>query len=156
MAADRWGLSWKGTTGYWLSSWASSGTVPVVTPTQTPAGRPRRRRFFVEIDGQIFLAENESHAQAILDRAAELAEKAAQAQADEIVTKRLSKSRIRTVAPVKIATPKIVASAQIDLQPYQKRIEQAYAEAERLAEIRLMMERQAAMDEEEEALLLLL
>ena len=126
--------------------------------TASGGGIPKRRRrhYYVEIDGQTFLAESESHAQAILDRAADLAERAATEQAQEVVAKRLAKSAVRVVAPVKLAEPEIATNVPIDLEPYRQRIARAYAEAERLAEMRLMMERQMALEDEEEALLLLL
>ena len=157
MAADSWGVSWKGTTGYWLTSWASTFVPPVVVDTgPTPAGKPKRRHLYVDIDGQIFLVESQAHGRAILERAAELAEKAAQSQADAIVEKRLAKSATRVVAPVKISRPIITSSVDIDLRPYQARIAKAYEQAAQLAEMRLMMARQMALDDEEEALLLLM
>jgi hypothetical protein len=157
VAADTWGLSWKGTTGAWLASWASTFVPPVVvTPTQTPAGRPHKRRLFVEVDGQIFIVENEAHGRAILERAAELAEKAARQQAEEVVDKRLAKSRVRIVQPVQIARPVIATSLDIDLEPFRRRIAKAYEEAANLAEMRLMLERQLALEDEEEAILLLM
>lgn len=158
MAADTWGNSWGGDVGPWLTSWSRVVTPAVEALGPTPAGRAQkqRRRFYVEVDGQTFWAESESHARAILDRAAELAAKAAEAQAEEIVGKRLAKSPLRRVAPVKIAAPRIETSAPVDLSGYQRRIDAAYAEAARLAELRLMIERQQAIEEEEEALLLLM
>jgi hypothetical protein len=160
VAADTWGLSWGGTTGSWLTSWASTFVPPEPEPepTQTPAGRKKRRRYFVEVDGQLFFADDESHARAILDRAAELAAKAAEVQAAEIVEKRLAKSITRKVAPVKIQAPVLTTSAPIDLSLYQKRIDAAYVAAAQLAEMRLMLERQRALEDEdeEEALLLLM
>jgi hypothetical protein len=159
VAADTWGNSWGGTTGTWLASWASTFVPPIPEPeTQTPAGRKRKtkRRYFVEIDGQTFIAEDEGHARAILDRAAELAANAAEAQADEIVGKRLAKSVTRKVLPVKIEAPLIETSAPVDLAPYERRIREAYARAAELAELRLLLARQKALEDEEEALLLLL
>ena len=122
------------------------------------AGRSsrRRRQYFVEVDGQTFVVESEAHAQAILDRAAELAERVATEQAQQVVEKRLAKSAVRVVAPVQLTEPEIATNVPIDLEPYRQRIARAYAEAERLAEMRLMLERQMALEDEEEALLLLL
>jgi hypothetical protein len=158
VAADTWGNSWGGTTGSWLQSWASSFVPPTPEPetAQTPAGRKRKRRYFVEIDGQTFIAEDEGHARAILDRAAELAANAAETAAEEIVGKRLAKSLTRKVLPVRIDVPLIETSAPIDLAPYEKRIREAYARAAELAELRLLLARQKALEDEEEALLLLL
>jgi hypothetical protein len=158
MAADTWGLSWGGTTGSWLTSWASDFVAPTPEPaaSPTPAGRAKKRRYFVEIDGQLFFAEDEGHARAILDRAAELAAKAAEEQAEEIIEKRLEKSVIRKVAPVKIKAPVIETSAPLDLKPYEKRIREAYQRAEELAELRLLLLRQQAIEDEEEAILLLM
>jgi hypothetical protein len=129
---------------------------PVVEEGQTPAGRPKKRRYFVEVDGQLFFAEDEQHARAILDRAAELAEKAAEEQAEEIIEKRVAKSVTRMVAPVKITAPVLETSAPLDLRPYEKRIREAYKRAEELAELRLMLLRQQAIEDEEEAILLLM
>lgn len=136
---------------------SASGTTPEADTGQTPAGRKRRRkRYFVEIDGQVFIAQDESHARAILDRAAELAVKAAEEQAQEITTKRLAKSATRKVVPVKIETPVITTDAPIDLAPYEKRIREAYQRAAELAELQLLFARQQALEDEEEALLLLM
>jgi hypothetical protein len=160
VAADTWGLSWGGTTGSWLTSWASTFVPPTPEPDagQTPAGRKRRqkRRYFVEVDGQLFFAEDEGHARAILDRAAELAEKAAEQQAEEIIEKRLAKSATRKVVPVRIKAPALETSAPLDLKPYEDRIRRAYERAAELAELRLLLARQQALEDEEEALLLLM
>lgn len=154
------GVNWAEIWGpVWGPVWTQTPPEPEPEPetqTQTPAGRKRKRRYLVEVDGQSFLAENESHARAILDRAAELAAQAAEEQAQEITTKRLAKSVTRKVAPVKIQAPVITTSAPIDLGPYQKRIDAAYKAAAELAEIRLMLERQRAIEDEEESLLLLM
>jgi hypothetical protein len=47
-------------------------------------------------------------------------------------------------------------SAPIDTAPYEKRIRDAYKRAAELAELRLLLARQKALEDEEEALLLLL
>lgn len=157
------GVNWAEIWGpVWGAVWTDVPPEPEPEPEPstgpTPAGRSRksRRRYFVEVDGQLFFADDESHARAILDRAAELAAKSAETQADEVVEKRLAKSVTRKVVPVKIKAPVLETSAPIDLTPYQKRIDAAYVAAAQLAEMRLMLERQRALEDEEEALLLLM
>lgn len=147
-------LAWALNLGF-----AAGGVAPEPEPEvvgQTPAGRKRKRRYVVEVDGQQFIAEDEGHARAILDRAAELAEKAAAEQAQEITTKRLAKSATRKVVPVKIQVPALTTSAPIDLVPYEKRIREAYQRAAELAELQLLLARQQAIEDEDEVLLLLM
>lgn len=133
-----------------LSSSATNGN------PSTGAGSSRKRRYYVEIDGQAFPVEDASHARAILERAAEVATQAARQQAETIVVKRLDKGRTRIVAPVKIEQPDIATNVGIDITPYLNRIAKAYAEAAELAELRLLMIREIEMQDEEEALLLLM
>lgn len=137
---------------------SASGAQASSERAQQPAGRPRRkRRYIVEIDGQEFEAESPAHAQAILERARELADKAAQSQADAVVARVTRKVRsLGKVRPVALKAPEIRTDAPIDLEPILADLRAIYAQAAREAEIRLMMERQAAMDDEEDAITLLL
>jgi hypothetical protein len=115
MAADTWGLSWGGTTGSWLTSWASTFVPPTPEPEtgQTPAGRPKKRRYFVEVDGQLFFAEDEQHARAILDRAAELAEKSLRSRSRHRFLKpapRLTCDRMRSESVTRTSARKSLPS----------------------------------------------
>lgn len=154
------GVNWAEIWGpVWADVWTETPPEPQPEPEpqgQTPAGRKRKRRYFVEVDGQTFFAEDEGHARAILDRAAELAAQAAEEQAEEIIEKRVAKSVTRKVAPVKIKAPSVETSAPLDVRPYEKQIHEAYRRAEELAELRLLLMRQQAIEDEEEAILLLM
>lgn len=155
MAADSWGLSWKGTGGSWLSSWASTFVPPPPPePVETGAGKSKRKRlYFVEIDGQQFEVRNAAEAQQLLERAKALAERAAEAKAKKVETKAARAQRPR---PVRLEAPKITASPELrlDLAPIRRDIASIYDNAALLAELRLLLQR--AMDEDEEESILLL
>lgn len=158
MAADTWGLSWKGTTGSWLTSWARTGgvTPPVVDTTQTPAGRKtRRKRLFVEIDGQTFEVSGPEHARALLDRAREIAASHAQ----EIAAKAVQSVRKVGKRPVALPTPSITSSdpeLKEVVREARKQFNELYRSSAIDAELALLMARQLELEDEEEALLLLL
>lgn len=127
----------------------SLGPQPVAA--NQPAGRKtRKHRYFVEIDGQIFHAEDVQHAQAILDHAADLAHAAATKQADAIAGK------IKRARRIGIATPKITTDAPINLQPYRQRIREAYKNAAIEAEMRMHLALAALREDDEAAAMLLL
>lgn len=156
MAADSWGLSWKGTTGYWLASWASTFVPPVPAPQgMKPAGRSRRRRYFLEIDGQTFEVQDASHAQAVLERAQEVAREHAQ----ELVRKALQSSRKMGRKPIALPTPRIVSpdpELKEIVQQARKSINEVYRSAAIDTELAVLMARRLAEEDEEEALLLLM
>ena len=157
MAADTWGLSWGGTTGRWLATWASSFVPP--PPAEEglkPAGRKTRRRYLVKIDDQTFDVASPQHAQALLDRAREVA----RAYADELAAKLVSRETIRKGSkPVALPTPKI-SSPDPELKQVisvaRKAINQIYRESALDAELALLLARRLADEDEEEALLLLM
>jgi hypothetical protein len=155
MAADTWGLSWGGTGGSWLTSWASTYVPPVPTPPDTTqaGSNKRRRRYYVEVDGQAFEVDSAQQASRILDRARELAVEAAQEAAKKIEVKAARATKPR---PIKLQAPKISASPELklDLAPIRQEIAQIYDSAAALAEMRVLMQR--AMDEDEEETILLL
>jgi hypothetical protein len=154
MAADTWGLSWGGSTGSWLSSWASTFVPPTPDPAPevTPAGR-KRRRYYVEIDGQQFDVANANEAQQILERARALAEVAAESAAKKVQAKAARAAKPR---PIRLAAPKVTASPELrlDLAPIRRDIARIYDDAAALAELRLLLQR--AIDEDEEEFLLLI
>lgn len=156
MAADTWGISWSGTSGSWLSSWASAFVPPAPTDEgQTPAGKARRRRYFLEIDGQTFEVRDASHAQALLDRAREIA----RSHAEELAAKALKIPRKVGRKPVALPTPKI-ASPNPELKEVvrqaRKAINEVYRSAAIDTELAALMARRLAEEDEEEALLLLM
>lgn len=156
MAADTWGLSWKGTTGSWLASWARNFVPPTPPeiPTVTPAGRKTRKRSFVEIDGQTFEVADAEHARALFDRAREMAVRHAQKLAEA----RLQTARGTGRKPIALPTPRI-ASADPELKEIvreaRQKINEVYRSAAIDTELALLMARQLE-EEEEEAILLLM
>lgn len=125
-----------------------------VVTADSGAGRSKRKRrqhrYVVEIDGQMFFAEDAQHAQAILDQAAELAHAAAEKQADAIA------SKIKKARRIGLAIPKVRTDAPIDVAPYRERIRKAYKDAAIEAEMRMHLAWLAMRQDEEEAALLLL
>lgn len=142
----------------WGPVWSQTAPEPQPEPevvAQTAAGKSRkRRRLFVEIDGQQFEVESAQHAQAILERAKALAVQAAEEAATEIAVKRKPTAK---VAAVKIEAPKIKASPELklNLAPIRNELAQVYDRVAMELELRLLLERQAAEDEEEAVFLLM-
>lgn len=119
---------------------------------QTPAGR--KRRYYVEIDGERFEVENASEAQTLLERARALAERAAESAAEKAAEKQRPRNKIR---PVRVLAPRVTASPELrlDLAPLRADLKRIYRDAAVAAEMRLLLAK-AAQDDEEEALLLLM
>lgn len=150
--------------GFWADGfWTNQGAPePEPETTQQPAGSSRRRRhYYVEIDGQIFLADSQAEALGILETAKLLAERAAQSRADSLVEHATPKAiRARVVRKVAIKAPSVSVSDELRdaaLQA-QQAIERAYRDASVAAELRLLLALQAAQEDEqdEEDVLLLL
>lgn len=120
----------------------------------TGAGRKtrRRQRYYVEIDGERFDVSSPEEAVAVLQQAATLAEQAAQSAADAIVKARIPRvRRLGKVAPVQIQ-PRIMTDAPQTqaLSEARAAIQRIYDEAAKAAELRLLMERQAYDDDEQD------
>jgi hypothetical protein len=120
---------------------------PTPTPTVTPAGKSRKHRYFVEVDGETFEAESASHALAILDRALELAPKAAEEAAEEVEQKLARHNVARRIG---LATPKVATDAPINLEPFRERLKQIYRNAAVEAELRLHEAILMRMEEEDD------
>ncbi len=128
--------------------------------TQTPAGSSRskhkaKKRYFVEIDGQQFAVSDASQAVELLQRARAIAESQAEQKA-AVAEKRLkAKPRIPVV---RLGTPVISVSPELrkDAAPLIADIERLYAKAAEIAELRLLMAKQLADEQDEEDALLLL
>lgn len=153
----------------WLVNldFAAGGTVTPPQPepaptTQTPAGSSRtrrKRRYQVEIDGQVFEARDQDHALEILAHARALAERAAQAKADDIVrraTPRVVEARV--VKPVALKTPALRAPDELTQAAQETRIaiERAYQSASIAAELRLLLALAQEQEDDEDDVLLLL
>jgi hypothetical protein len=126
---------------------------------ETPAGRGggRRRRYYVEIDGQEFVVNSVAEAVALLDRAAVLAETAAQKSAERVVEEALRKARrVGKVAGVELKPPTIRVAPELRdaLSASQRAIEQAYKDAAIAAEIQALMAFEAELDDEDILLLM--
>jgi hypothetical protein len=158
VAADTWGLSWGGTTGSWLSSWASTFVPPAPPdePEVTHAGRKtRRKRYYVEIDGQSFPVESIQQAQALLDRAKALARNHAQRIASEIIP---SVNRAGT-KPIALPTPTIRSpdpELREAIRATHEVINEVYRTVALDTELALLLARSIEEQDEEDALLLLL
>lgn len=145
---------------FWAAGFWSGDDTPLPTPTvyQTPAGSSRKnkgpRRYFVEIDGQTFMADTRQQAQAILERARKLAEDDAEKQADQKVSKRKAKG---VIPEVLADVPEVSVSPELaqDFAPIIAEIRKLYEQAAQTAEIRARMEQIARNEEEDELILLL-
>jgi hypothetical protein len=152
-----WGEIWA---PVWKAVWTQSPPIPP-TPeevTQTPAGRSKRkRRYEVEIDGQIFPVESPEHARALLEQAKELALKQAPQKAEAVVAQRI-KAKAPEGKPIRVPVPQIytpdpelislVSRARID-------INKMYRDAALAAEIALRLKMQEIDDDDDEILMLL-
>jgi hypothetical protein len=127
----------------------SLGVEPVVERSAAAGSNKRRRKYFVQIDGQDFEVRDEKHAREVLQHAVALADRAAEKQLHA------KPARAAKVKPVKLPVPEIRTNAPIDLAPYQEAIERAYRNAAVAAELRLLLEAQDRDDEEAAAYLLL-
>lgn len=127
--------------------------------TQIHAGRrKRRRRYIVEIDGKEFEFENVQQAVALLDRARETAQQAAEAQAEEVLAKvtpkatRIGKAKTIVLKPPVIEGPPELSA---EIRRAKESIAQTYADAAMAAELRLLMLLKQIQDDEETLLLLM-
>lgn len=124
-----------------------------VTAGVTPAGGgggKKHRRYYVEIDGERFFVRSAEEAAALLQQAARLAERAAEATAQAIVKARTPRiRRLGKVAPVEIsARIKTDAPQSQALRDAQQAIQRIYDDAAKRAELQLLLERQAIEDDE--------
>lgn len=121
---------------------------------QTPAGR-KKRRYYVEIDGQQFEVDGPAEAQQLFERARALAERAAEAAAEKTLAHRKPAKRVK---PVRLIAPRVTASPElrIDLEPLRADLKRIYRDAAIAAEMRLLLAKAAEEQDEEEAILLLM
>jgi hypothetical protein len=131
----------------------SLGPQPAVS--EQPAGRARRRkRLAVEIDGQDFEVGSEAEARALLERAKTLAEQHAQPTVQrELKRAKRRKRAVRISAPV-ISTPDPELKPLVD--SYRADIEAIYKQIAVDAEIRALMRKKLADEDDEDAITALL
>jgi hypothetical protein len=147
-------LVWIVQLGY-KAGQAATPVVPEV-PSAKGAGRSRRRKYVLRIDGRIFEAESEDAALAILAQAQSLAQVAARHKADAIVDRALPKAiALGAVKPIQIKAPTIVVSDVLKdaARAAQAAIDKAFADESAAAELRLLLALQDQDDEEEWLLL---
>jgi hypothetical protein len=117
------------------------------------AGRPRRRRkYFVEIDGQSFPVDSVAEAQALLEQARQIAPQHAEQEAEAAV----QQAQV-TGEPIRIVIPKISASKALQpvVREHKAELARIYSEANKRANLELAM-RAALEEEEDEAITVLL
>lgn len=124
-----------------------------VTAGVVPAGRGggrRRRRYFVEIDKERFFVDTPEQAAALLHQASALAAQAAETAAKAVVKARLPRvKRLGKVAPVALsARIKTDVPSTPELARAKSAIQAIYDAAAQRAEMQLLLERQAADDDE--------
>ena len=147
-------LPWIVQLGY-KAGQAATPPTPDPTPAANPAGSNKRRRYYVEIDGQAFPVASEAEAVALLQRARAIAERQAEAKATS-VERRLRK---RVAVPaIALKTPSITVAPELRAAtaPLIADIERLYAKASLEMELRLLLEKQRAADDDDEDVLLLL
>ena len=138
---------------------ASGSDAPVVVATATKhAGRKRRRKYIVEVDGQEFEVESQQQAVAILDRARETAKQSAEQMAEEVLAKVSPKTvRVGKAKTIVLKPPVIEGSPELsaEIKRTREAVAKIYAEAEQVAELRLLLLLKEMQDEEEAILLLM-
>jgi hypothetical protein len=118
---------------------------------QTGGGK-RKHRYFVQIDGHDFEVRSRAEAVEILQKAAAIAERAAEKAAERKAASIPVTSKVRKVS---LKPPVITTNAPVDIAPYLQAIERAYQNAAAAAEIRLLLEAQMREEDEIAAYLLL-
>jgi hypothetical protein len=136
---------------------ASRGAAPppVVISAPTPAGKSRKR-YYVEIDSVRFDVKDAEEAREILERAKRLANKAAEVSAE--VMERAHRYTTETIEPVKLEAPRIKASPELKLplKSVRRSMNRIYRENSINLELRLWLElERRLLEDDDEAMLLL-
>jgi hypothetical protein len=134
-------------------------TPPVVVPpvtTQTPAGRHKYRRYYVEIDGQQFQVDSVEDAVEILEKAKQIAQGSTAKAAAAMAVRRAVK--VGDI-PQPLRIPRIRADKELEdvVISARKELESIYANALLEAELkqRLTMRKREEDDDDDDLLLLL-
>lgn len=136
-------------------AWGATDAPPVVETGPTPAGRKKRRKYVIEVDEQEFIVDSIEQAQALLDRARELAKQTAEKAAEQALKDATPRAvSLGKVKRIKIKPPEITGSRGIGIPETREQIKSIYADAAVVAELRLLLLMQE-LDEEEAILALL-
>jgi hypothetical protein len=147
------GFAFQGTGQFAFQTSLGTGQVG-----QTPAGhagKRRRRRYTIEIDGNEFEVDSYEQAVALLERARKAAQPLAQSTAKRI-EKRIRRKGQSTLP---LDTPQISTpdSALTELvAQYREKIRDVYVQAAQSAELRALLRRKFEDEDEEDAEILLL
>ena len=147
-------LPWIVQLGYKVGA---ASVVPTPPPaTVAPAhGSRKRKRYYVEIDGQNFPVANAQEASELLKQARAIAER----QAEEKGQRTQKVLRRKKIVPqVEITPPAIKVSPEIraEVVPIIDDIKRLYVKAAELAELKLLLAKAKQDDDDEEDLWLLL
>ncbi len=147
-------LAWVMNLGFGAS--AGIAPPPPVISQPTPAGRAKRRRYYVEIDGVQFDVDDTEQARAILERAKTLAREAAEQSA--VAIEKAHRYTTDTIAPVKLSAPKIKASPELrlPLKSVRRSMNRIYREKSVVLELRMWLELERRLQEDEDEAMLLL
>ena len=122
----------------------------------TTKGRRKRKRYVVEVDGQLFQAESISHVESIFQQVRALAEESAERDVTTPVTPKPPRITVKTRAG-KASTSQVI---QQEVKRTQTVINRAYIRAAKAIaqnrEISELLIRKFEQEDEEEALILLL
>lgn len=137
----------------------AGGGTPAADPYPKPAGGSlkRRRRYQVEIDGQVFPVDSVDHAHALLDRARALALVQAPKTAQAVVAQRI-RSKVPDGRPIRVPNPQMwtedaelvpmLARARVD-------IAKIYRDAAVAAEIAFRIQSQMIEEDDDDVLMFL-
>ncbi len=132
----------------------STVTITVSLGPQTAGGKPKKRKpLYVEIDGETFEVDNAAEAVQLLERAKELA----QAQVESVTTravKRAKRGKKQLVRVPEISTP--FEGLKPIAQQYREDIANVYRSIAVDAEIRALLAKRLAEEDEEDAIFVLL
>lgn len=132
----------------------SLGPEPVVS-AERPAGKPKKRkRLYVEIDGQSFDVDSYAEAKALLDRAKVTAQAVADDATDHAAKRTRRKKRAVVISKPVISTP--FEELKPLVNEYREDIEAIYRQIAIDAETRELLRRKLAEQDDEEAIFVLL
>jgi hypothetical protein len=139
----------------------TAANLPSVTPTppvvsaQTPAGRHKHRRYFIEIDHQTFQVDSPAEALELLEKMKQVAVKPSKAAAAMAVRRAIKSGKV----PQSLRVPQIKSDSP-ELQDIvisgRKALESLYATALQEAEIKLLLAKQKQLEDDDDDDILLL
>ena len=153
-----WGEVWK---PVWKAVWTNVAPVAPVTSGLKPAGKSRKRRkkYTVEIDGEVYAVGSEAEAIEVLEKVAEKARETA-----ELAISRAAKAKAKPARDVIRDAKKTLKAPEIEVSPdldaiaahILKGVQSVYSDALQSIEISTLLRKREREDEEDEDILLLL